>query len=287
MIDVYLCVVALADWDLIWGEPILRMMQIIIEVTNHMITIPPKSTDRPVTMSAIPNNNKARRRQPISAAMVMIAATDVIQQQDQQPKIIEISDNDSRFDNEPFDNEMTLLIKPYSYGDRVARLSYDPIKEFEDVVPLKKPTALPPMRAINYKMDIINNAAYQTLQLWRFKPTEAFLPQLRDKIDAEEKTGTFYGAQDSSACSIFMIKKYDKPNKVRFLHDLRARNDITVKDKTPIPDITSIIKTVASHEFRSKIDLTDRYQNVRIQEDSEKYISFNTLFGTYRTRVMQ
>ena len=33
-IDVYLCVVALADWDHIWGVPILRMMQTIIDVTN-------------------------------------------------------------------------------------------------------------------------------------------------------------------------------------------------------------------------------------------------------------
>ena len=53
MIDVYLCVVALADWDLILGEPILRMMQTIIDVTNQMITIQPKLTDRPVTLSAI------------------------------------------------------------------------------------------------------------------------------------------------------------------------------------------------------------------------------------------
>ena len=55
MIDVYLCIVALADWDLILGEPILRMMQTIIDVINQMITIQPKSTDRPVTLSAISN----------------------------------------------------------------------------------------------------------------------------------------------------------------------------------------------------------------------------------------
>ena len=115
---------------------------------------------------------------------------------------------------------MTSLIKPYSYDDGVARLDYDPIKQFEDVFPLKKPTALPPLRAINYKIDIINDAACKALQPRRFKPTEAFLPQLRDKIDAEEKTGRVYAAQDSAACSIFMIKKYDKPNEARFLNDL-------------------------------------------------------------------
>ena len=74
---------------------------------------------------------------------------------------------------------------------------------------------------------------------------------------------------------------------MRFLHYLRARNDITVKDNTPILDITCIINAVAKSKYRSKIDLTDGYHNVRIETESEKYTSFNTPFGTYRTRVMQ
>ena len=43
-----------------------------------MITIQPRSTDRPVTLSAIPN--KVPRRQLVSTALVKIAVTDVIPQ---------------------------------------------------------------------------------------------------------------------------------------------------------------------------------------------------------------
>ena len=39
---------------------------------------------------------------------------------------------------------MTSPFKPYSYDEGVARLGYDPIKEFDDVFPLKMLTALPP-----------------------------------------------------------------------------------------------------------------------------------------------
>ena len=145
MIDLYLYVVALADWDIILGEPILGMMQTIIDITNHMITIQPKSTDRPVTLSAIVN--KAPRRQLVSGAQVTIAATDTIREQDEQPNIIEISYDDSMFNDKTSDNEITSPTKPYSYDDGVARLGYNPMKEFEDIFPLKKPTALPPMRA--------------------------------------------------------------------------------------------------------------------------------------------
>ena len=115
---------------------------------------------------------------------------------------------------------MRSAVKPYSYNDGVARLAYDTMKEFTDVFPLKKPMALPPLIAINHKIDIIDDAAYKVLQPRQFKPPEAFLRQLRDKIDAEEKTERVYAAQDSSACSIFIIPKYDKVNEGRSLYDL-------------------------------------------------------------------
>ena len=85
---------------------------------------------------------------------------------------------------------------------------------------------------------------------------------------------------------MFMIKKHDKQNKARFLHDLVDHNANTQKDNTPIPDIPSIINTVARHSYRSKIDLTDGYHNIRIEPENEKFTSFYTPFGTFRTRVM-
>ena len=117
----------------------------------------------------------------------------------------------------------------------------------------------------------------------RIRPSEAFLLQLRDKINAELETGRIYPSEDSAACSMFMIKKHDKQNEARFLHNLVDRNANTQKHNTPIPDITSIVNTVARHLYRSKIDLTDGYHNVRIEPESEEFTSFYTPFGTFRT----
>ena len=121
----------------------------------------------------------------------------------------------------------------------------------------------------------------------RIRPSEKFLNQLRNKITQEIQSERVYPAQDSSACSIFMVKKYDKPNEARFLHDLVDRNANIYKDNTPIPDIPNILNTITKNLYKSKIDLTDGYHNVRIHPDDEIYTSFNTPFGTYRTRVMQ
>ena len=119
------------------------------------------------------------------------------------------------------------------------------------------------------------------------RPKEALLPQLRNKLDTETKTRRVYPTQDSSVCSLFMIPKHDKPNEARYLHDLIDRNNITRKDHTPIPDICNIVNTVARHPFRSKLDLTDGYHNIRVEPDSEQFTSFYIPFGTYRTKVMQ
>ena len=84
-----------------------------------------------------------------------------------------------------------------------------------------------------------------------------------------------------------MVKKYDKTNEAKYLFDLVDRNKITQKDNTPILDITSLINQIARHLFRSKIDPTDAYHNVRMDSESEKYALFYTSIGTFRTRVMQ
>ena len=84
-----------------------------------------------------------------------------------------------------------------------------------------------------------------------------------------------------------MVKKYNKPNEARFLHDLVDQNANTHKDNIPIPDIPSILNTITKKTYQSKIYLTDGYHNVRIHPEDEIYTSFNTPFGTYRTRVMQ
>src|SRR5258705_4176979 len=113
------------------------------------------------------------------------------------------------------------------------------------------------------------------------------MKQLQEKIAAELKTGRIYQVTDSSACNLFMTGKIDKPEEARFLHDLVDCNKNTYPDKTSIPNIPSIIRTIARHPYRSKIDLTNAFYEVRIKPEHEKYTSFSTPFGTFRTRVMQ
>jgi len=84
-----------------------------------------------------------------------------------------------------------------------------------------------------------------------------------------------------------MIPKIDKPDEARFLHDLVARNDNTYDDPPNITDQSNIINAVANARCHSKIDHSDRYHGLHIVPKHEKHTVFKTLFGVYRTRVMQ
>jgi len=47
------------------------------------------------------------------------------------------------------------------------------------------------------------------------------------------------------------------------------------------------MELVAARKYWSKIDLADRYHNIRIEEYSEQHSTFLTHMGYYRSRLMQ
>ena len=96
------------------------------------------------------------------------------------------------------------------------------------------------------------------------KPKQKFLYQLYTKVRQQKASGLVYKSADTSACAMFMITKIDKANEARFLHDSVARNRNTIMVPPNIPHQSSIINTIVRYLFRSKIDRSDAYHNIRI-----------------------
>ncbi|KAG6860809.1 hypothetical protein C0995_007389 [Termitomyces sp. Mi166 len=61
----------------------------------------------------------------------------------------------------------------------------------------------------------------------------------------------------------------------------RERNDNTIKDVTPLPDQEVIREDVAKARYRSKIDLTDAYEQVCIHVEDIPKTVFASLMGTF------
>ena len=68
-------------------------------------------------------------------------------------------------------------------------IKFDPIAEFPDVFPTSKPIALLLLHHINHKIKIIDEEVHWRMKPRHFKPREAFIQQLQEKIAAELKTG--------------------------------------------------------------------------------------------------
>jgi len=78
-----------------------------------------------------------------------------------------------------------------------------------------------------------------------------------------------------------------KTGKLRTVIDCRKRNDNTVKDVTPFPDQDQIRMDVMRARYRSKIDLSNAYEQVRVEPEDDKKTAFSTIFGTFLSQVMQ
>ncbi len=92
-------------------------------------------------------------------------------------------------------------------------------------------------------------------------------------------------ASASQAASMLCLPKKDRH--LWTVVDCRQRNENTVKDVTPMPDQDGIREDVARAKYRSKIDLSDAYEQVRIIEDDIWKTAFATIRGTYTSAVMQ
>src|SRR5260370_40666736 len=78
-----------------------------------------------------------------------------------------------------------------------------------------------------------------------------------------------------------------KDGSLRTVIDACQRNLNTVLDVTPMPDMWAIMDCMARKKYRSKIDMTDAYEQIQIELDCIKYLGFSTLYGTFESNVMQ
>jgi hypothetical protein len=110
-------------------------------------------------------------------------------------------------------------------------------------------------------------------------------PQLMEKVRAYTDAGWWIPKAVPQAAPLLSIPK--KSGKLRTVVDCRQRNENTVKDVTPFPDQDQIRMDVARAKYRSKIDLSNAYEQVRIDPSDVHKTAFATVFGTFESEVMQ
>ena len=115
-------------------------------------------------------------------------------------------------------------------------------QEAEDLCPETSKTALPPMRAVNHLIPLIDEK-----KIYRFRPSkcpEAFRDQWRKKKNDYLEMGRWRTATGHNAIPLLMIPKPSNNNgqpTLRTVFNKREQNANTQKLTSPLPDIEEIL----------------------------------------------
>jgi len=78
-----------------------------------------------------------------------------------------------------------------------------------------------------------------------------------------------------------------KDGKVSPCGDYRAINQVTKKDRNPLPLISEALDRLGGAKYWTKLDIKDAYHNIRIRDGNEWKTTFSTKLGTYKYLVIR
>ena len=90
----------------------------------------------------------------------------------------------------------------------------------------------------------------------------------------------------SSPYSSPLLPVRKKTGELRICVDYRALNNVSEKDRYPLPLTKETLNNLSRMQWFSKIDIIAAFNNLRIKEGQEHYTAFRTRFGLYESLVM-
>ena len=161
-------------------------------------------------------------------------------------------------------------------------------EEFPSVFPEKIPVTLLLLqkglnRKITLKESELDNYRneYYPIPESKMKQQSKWLQELEWK-----ENGIGVNGPAPYAAPIFGVPK-KVPGEIRWVIDLKERNHYTIRDYTPIPNQLIIRNDASSHPFRSKIDMSNAYYQIRVEPVDEIKNSITAgKFGAFQVKVM-
>ncbi|GKC08407.1 putative reverse transcriptase domain-containing protein [Tanacetum coccineum] len=177
------------------------------------------------------------------------------------------------------------------YGDEVLivqdkseekRLEDVPIvRDFPEVFPEDLP-GLPPMRQVEFQIDLVLGAAPVARAPYRLAPSE--LQELSTQLQELSDKGFIRSSSSPWGAPVLFVKKKD--GSFQMCIDYHELKKLTVKNRYPLPRIDDLFDQLQRSRIYSKIDLRSGYHQLRVREEDILKTSFRTRYSHYEFQVM-
>lgn len=184
----------------------------------------------------------------------------------------------------------------YTYSQQIAeetiRTKGD--RTFEDMVPEEyrqhahvfseeDSHRLPEHKPWDHTIDLKDDAP-ETLRTRAFPMSPPEDEELGKFLEESLAKGYIVPSKSPMASPVFFVKK--KEGSLRLVQDYRKLNDITIKNRYPLPLASDIINKLKGARIFTKFDVRWGYHNIRIKESDQWKAAFVTNRGLFEPRVM-
>jgi hypothetical protein len=119
-------------------------------------------------------------------------------------------------------------------------------------------------------------------KIYPLNPSEQ--KQLDEFLKEQLETGRIQPSKSPMASPFFFVKKKD--GTLRPVQDYQKLNEMTIKNRYPLPLISELIDKLSEAKYFSKMDVRWGYNNIRIKDGDTWKAAFRTNRGLFEPLVM-
>jgi hypothetical protein len=154
------------------------------------------------------------------------------------------------------------------------------LQEYTDL--FTDPKSLPPPRVYDHAIPLQPGAVPVNSRPYRYSPQHKI--EIERQLQELLAVGLITHSSSPFASPVLLVQKKD--GAWRFCVDYRKLNELTIKNKFPMPIIEEILEELHGAKYFTKLDMKSGCHQVRMKVEDEAKRAFKTHQGHYQFKVM-